>query len=314
MDVLAWLLAGDPAIGWQALADLTDSSVNEVSEARDLVGQAGWGAQLLELQKADGGWGEGIYSPKWTSTTYTLQLLTQFGLDPNGEPAQRAIARVQEGQLWQPGRSGLPHGPGPVPFFRYIGETCVTSLVLGIGAYFQVSDLSRSVDWLLRQQLPDGGWNCQAPARSSCSSFDTTILALEALAHYQRTFGASASIRAACTRGQEYLLVRRLFRSARTGEVIRRSWLLSSFPPRWHYDTLRGLDYLRSVLPRPDARCGEAVELLSAKRDHEGRWPVQNRHPGRQHFVLEPARLPSRWNTLRALRVLSWWEGWSGST
>ena len=110
-------------------------------------------------------------------------------------------------------------------------------------------------------------------------------------------------------RGQEHLLERRVLSRASTGEVIDPAWALSAFPPRWYHDVLRGLDHLRDAGLAPDDRCAEAIGLVERARAADGRWPLQNPHPGRVHFELEGAEgEPSRWNTLRALRVLEWWE------
>jgi hypothetical protein len=76
----------------------------------------------------------------------------------------------------------------------------------------------------------------------------------------------------------------------------------------YHYDVLRGLDYLRSAKVTPDARLAEAIDLVDSKRDAAGRWSLENVHP--DQLVAEPGVAegqPSRWNTLRALQVLNWY-------
>ena len=168
-------------------------------------------------------------------------------------------------------------------------------------------DVAPLVDRLLGEQLPDGGWNCEVEFGATVSSFGTTINVLEGLLEYERATGGSAAASAARRRAEEYMLERRLFRRKTTGEVIDPSWLESSFPTWWHYDILRGLDYLRDAAVRPGDRVAEAIEVVEGQRGPDGRWALQNVHPGEGHFDLEDGEgRPSRWNTLRAMRVLDW--------
>ncbi|MCP2367961.1 hypothetical protein BCL57_002120 [Agromyces flavus] len=299
-----WLLDADPAIRWQVMRDLGDEPAEEIAAERRRVGTEGWGARLLALQADDGQWGGGTYSPKWISTTYTLLLLRLLGLDPESPQARDAVRRVRDGVTWK--RSG------DAPFFGGQAETCINGMVLQLASYFgETGDLVEAlIDGVLGQQLDDGGWNCEAPLHSHRSSFNTTILVLEGLLERERSIGPDAVIAAARSRGEEYLLERRLFRSRSTGEVIRPAWTRFSFPPQWHYDVLRGLEYFRSAGGAPDDRCAEAIDLVRRRRRDDGRWPLQNTHHARTHFEMEDGDgNPSRWNTLRALRVLRWWDG-----
>lgn len=293
--VVDWLMDSDPAIRWQVLGDVKQAPSAAVARERARVCEEGWGARLLSLQGEDGNWGGGSYTPKWTSTTYTLLLLRHFGADPAAETMRDAVERVRE-------RVSMHRSP--MPFFEYVGELCVTSMALSLGAYFL--DHPRRLpqpDVLLDQQKADGGWNCRT--KSQVSSFNTTISALDALLEYERAAGADAAVTAARLKAHEYLLERRLLYSKRTGELIDRRWTLLSFPPRWHYDVLRALDYLRDAQTDPDPRAADAVAIVEGKRRNDGTWPLQNHHAGVEHFPLEEGPgLPSRWNTLRALRVL----------
>jgi len=185
--------------------------------------------------------------------------------------------------------------------------------VAAAGAYFG-QDVSGIIGRLLREQLADGGWNCEAPQRSTKSSFNTTICVLEALLELELAGQASPAVTAARLRGQEYLLARRLFRRLSTGEAIERdrkgnaSWTRFAFPTWWHYDVLRGLDYLRRAGVPPDERVAEAIELVASKRDADGRWPLETQYPGKMPVETDEGEgRPSRWNTLRALRVLNWY-------
>jgi hypothetical protein len=300
--VMDWLLDSDPSIRWQVMRDLLEEPDEAVAAERSRVATEGWGARLLDLQAPNGQWGGGdTFWPHWTSTFYTLILLRDLGLDPASAPARKAISLVRENCTWGPEF-------GNAPFFVGEVEPCINGRVLALGAYFgEASD--RLADRLLSEQLDDGGWNCDAPP-SSRSSFNSTICVLEGLFEYEKAKGATAAVTDARRRGEEYLLDRRLFRSLSTGEVINPEWLQFSFPTRWHYDVLWGLDYLRRAAVEPDERVAEAMELVRDKRDQDGRWPLENPHAGEVHFHMEEgAGKPSRWNTLRAMRVLDWYSG-----
>jgi hypothetical protein len=299
MSVTEWLLDSDPAIRWHVMRDLTGESAELVARERARVAEEGWGARLLDLQGADGHWGGAAFVPRaWVSTKDTLQLLRDIGVDPASERMRTAIARVRERCTWG---EGFNHSP----FFEGETEACINGRVLAIGAYFgEASD--RLVDRLVSEQLEDGGWNCYAPP-SRRSSFNSTICVLEGLLEYETAKGARPDVTAARLRGQEYLLERRLFRSLSTGTIIKPEWTTISFPTRWHYDILWGLDYLRRAGVKPDDRTEEAVDLLARKRDQNGRWPLENPHIAPTYFEMEgPENTPSRWNTLRAMRVLHW--------
>ncbi|MCI0543074.1 MAG: hypothetical protein L0Z49_01350 [Actinobacteria bacterium] len=293
-----WLLDSDPAIRWQVMRDLTDAEATSVERERALVAREGWGARLLDLQDDDGNWGGGVYSPKWISTTYTLLLLRHFGILPADPRVRGAVDRVTE-QVRM----------GARPLFQYSTELCITGMTLALGSYFipdRHGPPQREV--LFAKQKEDGGWNCHVA--SNRSSFHTTISVLEGLLEHERAVGGDAELAAARRKAHEYLLERRLMYSLRTGELVSPRWLLMSFPPRWFYDVLRALDYLRDADVEPDPRCDEAIEVIRSKRRSDGTWPLQNPHPGQVHFQMEEgAGKPSRWNTLRVLRVLRWYDG-----
>ena len=297
-SIIHWLLDSDPSIRWQVMRDLMDESQEVVADVRSRVACEGWGSRLLDLQGPDGQWGGDTFFPHWTSTFYTLLQLRDLGLNPTSERARRAIGVVRDSCTWGPEF-------GDAPFFEGEVEPCINGRVLALGAYFgEASD--RLVDRLLGEQLEDGGWNCEAPP-SKRSSFHSTICVLEGLLEYERAKGATTTVTDARLRGQDYLLKRRMFRSLSTGEVIDPDWTQSSFPTRWHYDVLWGLDYLRRAGVEPDERVAEAIDLVDKKRDEGGRWLLENPHAGLVHFDMEDgAGKPSRWNTLRALRVLDW--------
>ena len=305
---MTWLLDSDPAIRWQVMRDLTETPPRSVAAERARVADEGWGAQLLALQAEDGQWGGGLYSPKWISTTYTLLLLRHLGVDPAGKSVRAARDRLVEGSaVWRGGALGSD-GSG---FFEYLGETCVTGMNLALACYFGAAadNTTPVVEWILEEQLDDGGWNCETHNGSIRSSFHTTISILEALLEYERSGRAPSLVAPSATarhRAHEYLLDRHLFRFLATGNLISPSWTRFSFPPRWWFDVLRGLDYLSDAEVAVDDRWKEALALLEQKRTKDGRWKLQNHHSGREHFRMEKPGAPSRWNTLRALRVRRW--------
>ncbi|HKW67112.1 MAG TPA: hypothetical protein VJP04_07490 [Terriglobales bacterium] len=311
MTVMDWLLDSDPAIRWQVLRDLVHAPAEVIAAERARVADEGWGARLLSLQGEDGQWAGGACFPAqsfnwraekgqpWTSTLPTLQLLCDFGVDPSAERVRRAVARVRDNCRWE--HAGQP-------FFNGEVEPCINGRTVRLGVYFD-QNVEEVVTRLLAEQLEDGGWNCEAENGSVRSSFDTTINVLEGLLAFERATGGSAKCIAARRRGEQYLLERKLFRRKSTGEVVNPAWLQFSFPIRWHYDVLRALDYFRSVGDVPDPRMNEAIHLLRSKQQPDGVWLLENTHPGKVHFALEEGDgQPSRWNTLRAMRVLRWYE------
>ncbi len=321
MDVVAWLLDSDPAIRWQVMRDLTDAPEEDVAAERARVAGEGWGARLLALQRDDGQWEGGTPSftstaaaqwwqslpparrgtlfPEWTSTAWSLMLLRNFGLDPASAGARRSVPLVRDHCQWE--HDGEPFFAGEV-------EPCINGKVVALGAYFG-EDVTGVVDRLLGEQMNDGGWNCEQENGSTRGSFHSTIDVLDGLLEYERATGGTPDVRAARLRGQEYLLDRRMLRRLSTGEVIEPAWTQFSYPTYWHYDVLRGLDYLRAAGAVPDERVAAAIDLVESKRDADGRWPLENPYPGRLHFAMDEGEgRPSRWNTLRAMRVLRWYE------
>jgi hypothetical protein len=328
MDVIYWLLDSDPAIRWQVMRDLADAPEDRVAAERARVAGEGWGARLLALQQPNGQWSfdapaftsdaarkwwdslgparQGTLFPAWTATTWSLALLRAFGLDPDSAAARHAVGLVRENVQWE--HDAEPYFAGEV-------EPCINGRTVALGAYFGV-DVTAIVTRLLGEQMADGGWNCEQENGSVRGSFHTTIDVLEGLLEYERAAGPAPDVTKARLRGQEYLLERRMFRRLSTGQPIDHdrktnapaAWTQFSYPTFWHYDVLRGLDYLRAAGAAPDDRVAEAIELVRSKRDADGRWPLENPHPGELHFAIDDGEgKPSRWNTLRATRVLRWY-------
>jgi hypothetical protein len=309
--VMRWLLDSDPSIRWQVMRDLTDAPADEVDAERARIATQGAGAGLLALQAPDGRWGGAAWNRGWDSTMHVLWLLREMGLDPASDEAHRAVGLVRDHVTW---RGCGPPEADDNPFFAGELEPCINGQVGAVGAYFG-QDVTGIVDRLLAEQLPDGGWNCEAVNGSTRSSFNSTTCVLEALLEHERAVEGSPEVAKARHRGQEYLLDRRLFRRRSTGAVIERdrkgggSWLRFAFPTWWHYDVLRGLEYLRRAGVAPDERVGEAIDLVVSKRGNDGRWLLETQYPGKMAVATDEGEgRPSRWITLRALRVLDWYS------
>jgi hypothetical protein len=309
VSAVRWLLESDPSIRWQVMRDVTGAPAEEVASERARVAREGAGAQLLGLQQTDGGWGGAAWNRGWNSTMHVLMLLRDMGLDPASEEARSATSRVRERVTW---RGGAAYEGNP--FFAGEVEPCINGQVGAVGAYFG-QNVRGIIERLLAEQLSDGGWNCEASNGATGSSFNTTICVLEALLEYERPSGGIPEVKQARLRGQEYLLERRLLRRKTTGELIVRdrkgggTWTNFAYPTWWHYDVLRGLDYLRSAGVAPDERVSEAIALVASKRGADGRWALDIQYPGSMPLQLDDGEgRPSRWNTLRALRVLHWYS------
>ena len=297
-----WLLDADPAIRWQVLRDLTDAAPAEVAAERARVAHEGWGAHLLSLQDANGGWARADTEPEWSCFLH-LSLLRDLGLDPAGEEARHAVGLVRDNATW--------HWWGDKPFFEGEVEPCINGRVVTIGSYFG-QDVQGLVERLLGEQMEDGGWNCEAENGSTRGSFHTTICVLEGLIEHDRATGGRPEVQAALTRGQEYLLARRLFHRLSTGDVIDPAFARFGFPTCYHYDVLRALDHLRIAGVAPDERMADAIALVESKRDADGLWPLEHVHEDAVLIPMEEDGRPSRWITLRGLRVLRWADGGAG--
>lgn len=309
MDVVAWLLDSDPALRWQVLADLTDAPPAEVAAERARVATTGWGAELLAEQADDGRWDGGTYRPgwaeesrpffdAWTATHFALQQLVDLGLDPASPQAVRAADLVREHVRWE--HEDEPYFDGEV-------EPCINGVALRTAAYLG-QDATPMVRTLLGSRLPDGGWNCWDEDGTSVSSFHSTVCVVEGLLAWERTGHDGEDVRGARRSGEEYLLERGLFRRRSDGAVADPRITMLSYPVRWYHDVLRGLDHFRAA-DRRDPRLADAVELVRGKADARGLWSLENAHEGPTLLDLgEGEGFPSRWVTLRALRVLRWWD------
>lgn len=326
-DPLHWILTSDPAIRWQAVRDLAGGSPDQIGAERSRIPREGIGAEILASQEPDGAWRR-PETPTWLTTLFTLQILRATGVDPCDPAVVSALSCAETSLRWNdyPGCWDLrspDFGPAPSdgrhgckvggnPFFEGEEEPCINGGVLAFGAYFGHPNktLARR---LLDEQLPDGGWNCEAP-KSQRSSYHTTICVLEGLLEYEHAVGSTHPIAdevvAARRRGEEYLLKRHLFRRLSTGEAASPEFAEFAFPPRYHYDILRALDYLRAAGHAPtDPRLLEAIQILESKRQPDGRWLLDSAYNEATTISTgEIVGQPSRWNTLRAMRVLRWYR------
>ena len=306
-DVIDWLLEGDPTIRWQTLRDILGKPAVQWKREQAKVATEGWGRQLLDCRDPAGTWGGGIYGPKWISTTYTLLLLRDMGLPQDNRIAAKGAGLLLDGDIKATRVFGDFKG------LLAKNDLCVTAMYMTLMCYFGVRDdrTEEIVSHLLRHQMPDGGWNCAERRHAvTHSSLHTTISVLDGLWEYSRQNGRKKCglIAEPVHRAQEFILQHRLFQSDKTGKVIHEAFTKFSFPPRWHWDVLRGLDYFRRVNAPRDKRLQDAIDLLLSKRCADGRWKLENHHKGKEFFKLEKPGQPSRWNTLRALRVLRWWK------
>jgi hypothetical protein len=301
-DVIDWLEAGDVAVRYQARRDLLDDD-DAALQAR--IAREGWGREFLACRNPDGSWGRGFYQPKWTSSHYTLLDLKTLALPARNPVVHASVLKILKEEKKADG--GI--GPGrSIP----VSDVCVNGMFLNYASYFGAPEagLCSIVDFILSQHMPDGGFNCQSNrAGARHSSMHSTLSVLEGAAEYEHSDYRYrlADLRLAAAAAREFLLQHRLFKSDRSGAIIRDDFLRLSFPSRWKYNVLRALDHFRAVQAPWDDRLSDAIEVIESKRRADGRWSLAAAHPGAVHFTMERAGGPSRWNTLLALRVLRAW-------
>lgn len=296
---ISWLLEGDVSVQYQVNRDLLDT---ELPALRKRISTEGWGAQFLSYRNKDGHWGRGFYQPKWISSHYTLLDLKNLGIDPDNQPIKETIGLILRD------RKGSDGGVNPGKTVKN-SDVCVNGMFLNYACYFKVPVISIEsiIDFLISLQMGDGGFNCNLNQGGAVhSSLHSTISVLEGL--YEYTVNGYryrlSELTPIVEDAKEFILQHKLFRSDRTNHVIDKRMLMLSYPSRWRYDILRALDYFQSTGDKYDERMQDALDVLVKKRRKDGTWPVQARHPGQTHFVMEQSGKHSRWNTLRALRVL----------
>jgi len=297
--ILAWLLTGDVSIQYQTYRDLLDT---DNPELRKRIASEGWGFKFLSLRNENGHWGQKFYQPKWTSTHYTLLDLNNLNISPNNELVIDTLNKIMSEEK-SPDGGILPSGS------TRKSDICINGMVLNYSAYFQIEEklLESIIDFLLTERMHDGGFNCQSNRKgANHSSLHTTLSVIEGILEYQKngyTYRGD-ELNNAKLASQEFILMHKLFRSDKTGNIINPNFLKLRYPGRWYYDILRALDYFRLAEVKYDSRMSEAIEIILSKRTKDGYWKLASKHPGQSHFEMEQAGKPSRWNTLRALRVL----------
>ena len=298
--LIAWLLEGDVSIQYQVYRDLLAA---EKPDLRDRIASEGWGAQFLSFRHKEGHWGQRFYQPKWISTHYTILDLKNLAIPPTNSEIRQSISQVIR-DLKGPDGGILPIGVNKK------SDVCINGMLLNYAAYFRTKEsvLQSIVDFLLTEHMKDGGFNCNSNSKGAVhSSMHTTISVIEGILEYAKngyTYRLEA-LQEAEYKSREFLLQHRLFRSDRTGNIIDKKMLMLSYPSRWRYDILRALDYFQFAGVNYDPRMQDAFDILLKKRRKDNTWPVQAKHPGQTHFDMEKTGGPSRWNTLRALRVLN---------
>ena len=298
-QLIAWLLEGDVSVQYQVHRDLL---ATEKPDLRDRIATEGWGAQFLSFRKREGHWGQRFYQPKWISTHYTILDLKNLAISQDNKEIRQSLSQVIQKLKGQDG--------GIFPFgAEKKSDVCVNGMFLNYASYFgtREDDLKSIVDFLLTEHMKDGGFNCNSNGIGAIhSSVHSTISVLEGILEYAgngNTYELD-ELQESADKARTFLLQHRLFRSDRSGKIIDRRMLMLSYPSRWRYDLLRALDYFHFAGVNYDPRMQDALDILNKKRRKDNKWPVQARHPGQTHFEMEKTGGPSRWNTLRAMRVL----------
>jgi len=298
-QLIAWLLEGDVSIQYQVQRDLLAS---DQLHLRDRIATEGWGAQFLSFRKKEGHWGERFYQPKWISTHYTILDLKNLAISQNNHQIRQSISQVIQ-DLKGPDGGIFPIGT------EKKSDVCVNGMFLNYASYFLIKEgkLKSIVDFLLSEHMKDGGFNCNSNTKGAVhSSLHSTISVIEGILEYKKNGYKYRleELQEAADKSRTFILQHRLFRSDRTGNIIDKKMLMLSYPSRWKYDILRALDYFHFAGVNYDPRMQDALDILKQKRRKDKKWPVQAKHPGQTHFDMEKTGGPSRWNTLRVMRIL----------
>lgn len=301
-QIIEWLLHGDVSIQYQVYRDLLGIDKKDLQYR---IGKEGWGHKFLSARNGNGHWGDRFYQPKWISTHYTLLDLRNLCLTQDNEKVLETIGLVLKDGNARDG--GIPLGPSTLQH----SDICVNGMFLNYASYFNTPEkqLQSVVDSILDEIMPDGGFNCRTTRSGAThSSLHTTISVLEGLSEFQKAGHTyrSDNIRDAIESATEFILQHQLFMSDRTGRIIHKDFLKLTYPSRWKYDILRAMDYFQYAGIERDNRMKAAIDVLCKKRNKEGTWNLQAAHPGKVHFMMEKTGKPSRWITLKALRILNY--------
>lgn len=300
-NLINWLLEGDVSIEYQTKRDLLEVPTEELVSLRKRMVTEGWGYNFLKRQKEDGHWGKGFYQPKWTSTHYTLLDLKNLCV-PKTEGIEKAIKKILKENKAEDG------GINPAKTVKN-SDACICGMFLNYACYYHIAEdpLKSIIDFLIREQMYDGGFNCRANRSGAThSSVHTTISVLEGLYEYRHNGYTYKILKVAemISEAVEFLLMHRLYKSDTTGQIIHKQMTKMPYPTRWKYDYLRALDFFQKAEINFDNRMEDALNLLKRKRRKDGTWSLNAKYPGQFHFQMEIPGKASRMNTLRALRVL----------
>ena len=303
-QIIDWLLEGDVSIQYQVWRDLLGSDKKKLQIR---IANEGWGTKILSKRNSDGHWGDRFYQPKWISTHYTLLDLRNLNLPSNNEIVQETIELVLQNNLADDG--GIQLGPSTSQH----SDVCVNGMFLNYASYFKTPEkkLHSIIDSILNEIMPDGGFNCRTKrSGAKHSSLHSTISVLEGFVEFQKAgyMYRKEEILSAQKKSIEFILLHQLFLSDRTGQIINKDFLKLTYPCRWKYDILRAMDFFQYAGIEWDNRMKAAIDVLKTKRNNEGTWNMSAAHPGQVHVNMEKAGKPSRWNTLRVLRVMKHFE------
>lgn len=296
--IIDWLLSGDVAVQYQASRDLLD---RDQPQLQDRISREGWGKRYLDCRNPDGGWGDAFYKPKWTSTHYTLLELKRLQIAPNTDGILETTVKIAKHHISKDG--GLGHTPGCKK-----SDICINGMFLNYACYFGIPEtlIKSIVDFLLAEAMSDGGFNCMSNRSGARhSSLHSTLSVLEGILEYQRAghnYRLDELLRAVSS-SQQFILRHRFFKSDHTGKVINPDFLKMPYPQHWRYSVLKALDYFRDASVPFDRRMVDGLNEIRSRRRPDGKWPRYAALPGKERFIMEPPRGPSRWNTLIALRV-----------
>ncbi len=298
-EILSWILSGDVSIQYQTYRDLLET---EKPELQKRIALEGWGRRFLSFRKQNGHWGEGFYNPKWISSHYTLLDLKNLGIPPENKPIRETIRLIFEHEK---GKDGGINPSGTIKE----SDVCINGMAINYACYFRIDDhlLTSVIDFLLAEKMDDGGFNCHSNRKGAVhSSLHTTLSVLEGIQEYERNGYKYRlkELKDVKHSSREFILMHRLYKSDKTGEIIHPKFLALNYPDRWYYNILKALDYFQSADVKYDERMGDAVGVIMEKRTKEGVWKLPVNHAGKVHFNMEETGKASRWNTLRILRVI----------
>ena len=316
-DPLPWLLEVDeanPGVRYFALRDLLDRAADDpdVVAAQAAVMRTGPVPAILDAQYPDGYWIKpgSIYSPKYRATVWQVAFLAQLGADGRDERVRRAVEYT------------FDHAQATNGVFSYTGRPSgaihclwgnLTRALLDLG-YWGDERLERAIDLLARSSTGDGydryyrsgvqapGFVCSANYGLPCGWGAVRVLwALNRVPAAERT----PAVEAAIETSTDFLLSYDVARADYPyKERISSSWFKFGYPLGYVTDVLLNLEALVETGYGGDPRLAEAVDLVLSRQDAQGRWKMTYSYNGKMWADIEVKGQPSKWVTLRAVRML----------